>query len=63
MSKRSRIYNGIDYSQCYSADALIGAIGQAIKENDMEFELLRREAPEPIDLREYPVNNVKEERQ
>lgn len=63
MSKQSRAYNGIDYSRCNSVNELIGAIGQAIKEGDMEFELMRREAPEPIDLQEYPENNVKEERQ
>jgi hypothetical protein len=63
MSKQSRTYSGIEYSRCNSVHDLIGAIGQAIKENDMEFELMRREAPEPIDLQEYPENNVKEERQ
>lgn len=63
MSKQSRAYNGIDYARCKSVHDLIEALGQAIKQNDMEFELMRREAPEPIDLQEYPENNVKEERQ
>lgn len=62
MSKQSRAYSGIEYARCKSIYAVIEALGQAIKENDMEFELLRREA-QTIDMREYPVNNVKEDRQ
>jgi hypothetical protein len=63
MSKQSRAYNGIDYSRCKSAHDLIGAIGQAIKENDMEFELMRQTDTEPRDMQDYPIQNVKEERQ
>ena len=59
----SKTHNGIEYARCKSVHDLIEALGQAIKENDLEFELMRREAPEPIDLQEYPENNVKEERQ
>jgi hypothetical protein len=63
MSKQSRAYNGIDYSRCKSAHDLIGAIGQAIKENDMEFELMRQTDTEPRDMQDYPIQNVREERQ
>jgi hypothetical protein len=63
VSRQSRTYNGIEYARCKSVHDLIGAIGQAIKENDMEFELMRREGVEPLDMQEYPENNVKEERQ
>jgi len=43
--------------------SLIKALNDVTKEDGMEFELLRREATEPIYLREHPVNNVKEDRQ
>lgn len=61
MSKQSRTYNGIEYSRCKSVHDLIGAIGQAIKENDMEFELLRREGAEPLDLKEWSKESAKED--
>jgi hypothetical protein len=63
MSKQSRAYNGIEYSRCKSVHDLIGAIGQAIKENDMEFELMRQTDTEPRDMQDYPIQNVMEERQ
>jgi hypothetical protein len=63
MSKQSRAYNGIEYSRCKSVHDLIGAIGQAIKENDMEFELMRQTDTEPRDMQDYPIQNVREERQ
>jgi hypothetical protein len=63
MSKQSRVYSGIEYTRCKSVHDLIGAIGQSIKENDMEFELMRREGVEPLDMQDYPIQNVKEERQ
>ena len=63
MSKQSRTYSGIEYSRCESMQSLIKALNEVTKEDGMEFELLRREATEPIYLREYPVNNVREERQ
>lgn len=63
MSKQSRVYSGIEYSRCKSMQSLIKALNDVTKEDGMEFELLRREATEPIDLQEYPENNVKEERQ
>lgn len=62
MSKQSRAYNGIEYARCKSIHDLIGAIGQAIKEGDMEFELMRRGDTEPRDLQDWNENNVKEER-
>jgi hypothetical protein len=61
MSKQSRAYNGIDYSRCKSAHDLIGAIGQAIKENDMEFELMRQTDTEPRDLKEWSKQGAKED--
>ena len=63
MSKQSRTYSGIEYSRCKSVHDLIGAIGQAIKENDMEFEPMRRKDAEPLDMQDYPIQNVREERQ
>jgi hypothetical protein len=63
MSKQSRTYSGIEYSRCKSVHDLIGAIGQAIKENDMEFELMRQTDTEPRDMQDYPIQNVREERQ
>lgn len=61
MSKQSRTYSGIEYSRCKSAHDLIGAIGQAIKENDMEFELMRQTDTEPRDLKEWSKQGAKED--
>jgi hypothetical protein len=61
MSKQSRAYNGIEYSRCKSVHDLIGAIGQAIKENDMEFELMRQTDTEPRDLKEWSKQGAKED--
>jgi hypothetical protein len=63
MSKQSRTYSGIEYTRCKSVHDLIGAIGQSIKENDMEFELMRQTDTEPRDMQDYPIQNVREERQ
>lgn len=61
MSKQSRAYNGIEYSRCKSVHDLIGAIGQAIKEGDMEFELMRQTDTEPRDLKEWSKQGAKED--
>lgn len=61
MSKQSRTYSGIEYSRCKSVHDLIGAIGQAIKENDMEFELMRQTDTEPRDLKEWSKQGAKED--
>lgn len=64
MSRQSRTYNGIEYSRCKSVHDLIGAIGQAIKEGDMEYELMQHATDtEPRDMQDYPIQNVREERQ
>jgi len=62
MSKQSRAYNGIEYSRCKSVHDLIGAIGQAIKEGDMEYELMQHATDtEPRDLKEWSKQGAKED--
>ena len=64
MSKQSRTYNGIEYSRCKSMTDVLAVMRREVEKGEqMEYELMRRADTEPRDIQDYPINNVKEERQ